>query len=106
MSGRHRRAKWGSERVGVSKSERAASHRNSRHRANTEMHLATIVDDTENLENLVFTEPRHSGQNIPVEQQSSPLTGSNKLRHWKQPFWKRRNAVAHQRAEAMRQAAT
>ena len=104
MSGRHRRAKWGSERVGVSKLERSAKHRTSRHRANTELHLASIVDDTENL---VFTEPRHSGMKLQLEGESpTSAPSSSRLRHWKQPFWKRRNAVAHQRAEALRQMAT
>ncbi len=101
MSGRHQRAHWGSERVGVSKPERAATHRTMRHRANTEMHLAALVDDTEDL---VFSQPRHSGVKVTVDTQ--PVATTRKpIRHWKEPFWKRRNAVARQRVEAQRRLA-
>jgi len=102
MSGRHRTARWGSERVGVSKQERLVRQRTVRHRANTELHLAALAGDTEGL---VFAEPRHSGLRLPSEDTAAPSVGSHRVRHWKQPFWKRRNAVARQRAQAIRQIA-
>jgi hypothetical protein len=101
MSGRHRKTRFGSEKFGTSKAERSEVNRKARHRANTELHLASTVDDHDDL---VFTEPRNSGQRLHAEGETAAVaTSPRKVRHWKQPFWKRRKNETRRRAEMLRE---
>jgi DNA-binding helix-hairpin-helix protein with protein kinase domain len=84
MSRRHRDP----EATSLPKDERRRTARRIRHVAKVSL-LAADPDD------IVLPEPVRMAAPRPVREQS----GHRRFRHWKAPFWKRRNVARHRRNE-------
>lgn len=86
MSARHRQSQAGSPSIAkADKEDRRLDHRKERHAARKAL---TVSDPDE----IVMPVLHHAAGH------SAPEAASKKpFRHWKQPFWKRRSALAHQR---------
>lgn len=101
MSTRHRVKQAGpSSALQEERDERKASHRKLRRSVNQSLHLATMQED---LEDLVLDLPRpthgYTDEHEPAATKASSAP-KRRLRHWKQPFWKRRNLERQRRNEA------
>ena len=72
------------------KEERRRSIRQVRHAAKVSL-MAADPDD------VILPEPVRA-----VHKAALPETGGRRFRHWKAPFWKRRNAERHRRNMALR----
>ncbi|MEI2637957.1 MAG: hypothetical protein V9F03_02985 [Microthrixaceae bacterium] len=98
MSTRHRVKRAGpSSALQEERDERKASHRKVRRSVNQSLHLATMQDD---LDELVLDAPIHTHGFTDEHEPAQPRSTSapqRRLRHWKQPFWKRRNLERRRR---------
>jgi hypothetical protein len=97
MSTRHR------SRTGAAlpeaRDQRKAEHRRLRRNVNQALHLAALGDDPDGLV-LEDPHPTHGY----TDEHGAPDTHADgrpprRLRHWKQPFWKRRTLERRRRAE-------
>jgi hypothetical protein len=88
MGARHRGQRR-DRRVMPARDMRRVEHRKVRHLANTQLHQAANGAD---LDGLVLAEEvrRHGYDEIVHEPKE---VRSNRLRHWKTPFWKRRTGL-------------
>ena len=86
MSRRHRDLQVGT----LPKEERRRSIRQVRHAAKVSL-MAADPDD------VVLPEPVRA-----VHKGTAPEPGRRRFRHWKAPFWKRRNAERHRRNMELR----
>ena len=97
MSNRHR------SRNGKSLPEdrevRKAEHRKVRRTVHQELHVATLEGDTDDLV-LDTPHPTH-GYTDEHEQPAPHADGDpeKRVKHWKQPFWKRRTQQRRQKAQ-------
>jgi hypothetical protein len=87
MSRRHR----DSEPLHAPKAERTQRHRQERHAAR--LALGTAEPDDVVDPRLPRSGPEH---------RALPASRRQRVRHWKTPFWKRRNTTRRQRALAQR----
>lgn len=101
MSTRHRVKQAGpSSALQEDREQRKASHRKLRRAVNQSLHLATLDAD---LDDLVLETPRPTHGYTDEHEPAAPKSMSaprRRLRHWKQPFWKRRNLERRRRNRA------
>lgn len=101
MSSRHRVKQAGpSSALQEEREQRKASHRKVRRSVNQSLHLATMQDD---LDDLILDQPRPTHGYTDEHEPAQPRATSDpkrRLRHWKQPFWKRRTLERRRRAQA------
>ncbi|MCB1256882.1 MAG: hypothetical protein KDB26_07250 [Microthrixaceae bacterium] len=98
MSTRHRVKQAGpTSALQEERDERKASHRKVRRSVNQSLHLATMQEE---LDDLVLDLPRPTHGYTDEHEPTQPRSASDpkrRLRHWKQPFWKRRNLERRRR---------
>ncbi len=101
MSTRHRQRRNGATSVlPEDRARRKAEHRRLRRGVNQALHQTTLGDDPEALV-LDLPHPTH-GYHEDHERPASHAEPAppRRVRHWKQPFWKRRAADRRRRAMA------
>ena len=92
MGARHRGQRR-DRRVLPGREMRQVEHRKVRHLAHTQLHLAAQGADLDDL--VVAEDVRRHGYDEVVNEPKE--VRSNRLRHWKTPFWKRRTVLRAQR---------
>lgn len=100
MSNRHRTRQSGpTSALQEARERRKAEHRRVRRSVNQDLHLAALEEDHDDLV-LDLPRPTH-GYTTEHAPATPRATGDpqNRTRHWKQPFWKRRNVERQRRAE-------
>lgn len=99
MSTRHRVKQAGpSSALQEDREQRKASHRKLRRSVNQSLHLATTME--EDLDGLVLEMPRPTHGYTDDHEPAAPKSTAaprRRMRHWKQPFWKRRNLERRRR---------
>ncbi len=96
MSNRHRRR--ASSVLPEDRPSRKAEHRRLRRNVNQALHVAALADDTDGL---VLDLPHHThGYRDDHDSPSTHREAAPRrtVRHWKQPFWKRRTNARRARA--------
>ena len=99
MSTRHRSRSGGpTSSLPEVRERRKAEHRRVRRNVHQSLHMATLVEDPDELV-LEAPHPTHGY----TDEHAPPLPHAadqppNRLRHWKQTFWKRRTELRRQRA--------
>jgi hypothetical protein len=98
MSSRHRRRE--SSVLPEDRPTRKAEHRRVRRNVHQALHVASLADDTDDLVlDLPHPTPgyRDDHEAPAPHREAAP---ARVLRHWKQPFWKRRSLERRHRAAA------
>ncbi len=101
MSTRHRARQSGpTSALSEERDRRKAEHRKVRRTVNQSLHLAVLEDDHDDLV-LEAPHPTHGY----TDEHDPPLPRSagdprNRVRHWKQAFWKRRTLERRRKALA------
>ena len=103
MSNRHR-SRNGGKAVPEDREVRKAEHRKVRRTVNQSLHVATLADDTDDLV-LDTPHPTHgyTDEHAPAAPHAEG-DPERKVKHWKQPFWKRRTQERRQKAQLPRTA--
>ena len=92
MGARHRGQRR-DRRVMPAREMRQVEHRKVRHQANVQLHQAVNGADLDDL--VVVEEVRRHGYDEAADEPKE--VRPNRIRHWKTPFWKRRNLLRTQR---------
>jgi hypothetical protein len=92
MGARHRGQRR-DRRVLPGREMRQVEHRKVRHLANVQLHQAVQGVDLDDL--VVAEEVRRHGYDEAFNEPKE--VRPNRVRHWKTPFWKRRNVLRSQR---------
>lgn len=97
MSQRHNKSQTSA--VPLAREERKSEHRRVRHKVRQDLHVASTDGDLDDLA-LDRPHPTH-GYRDEVEE-ATPRTipaPPNRLKHWKQTFWKRRTNERRRKAQ-------
>lgn len=96
MASRHRKPKpTQSIAMHEPKPDRQVEHRRVRRNANQELHLTAQGLDPDEL---VYHEPHHTHGYYEPSEKEVAAAKPNRMRHWKQKFWKRRTVERRNRA--------
>ncbi len=101
MSNRHRNRQTGAtSSLPEDRERRKAEHRRVRRTVHQALHVASLEDDHDGLV-LELPHATHGYADVHDEPESREVSRPrNRMRHWKQTFWKRRNNERHRRNEA------
>jgi hypothetical protein len=100
MSTRHRHRRSGpTSALPEERERRKAEHRRVRRTVNQRLHVASLADDHDGLV-LELPHATHGYTDEHDAPDSSADAPRKRVRHWKQPFWKRRTLERKRRAQA------
>lgn len=103
MSTRHRHRRTGmTSALAEERERRKAEHRRVRRTVNQRLHVASLEESDEH-DGLVleFPHPTHGyTDEFETPDPKAAERPRKRVRHWKQPFWKRRTLERRRRAEA------
>ena len=85
----------------LTRKERKQEHRRIRHKAKQAMHEA--IHDGDDVDALIVPEPHHThpeDENKVEPKSHATDDPRRRVKHWKQPFWKRRKQFRKERIQA------
>ena len=101
MSNRHRTRRSGAtSALQEERDLRKAEHRRVRRMVNQNLHMAVLDEDHDALVLEVPHATHGYTEEHEAPQSHAVLAPRNRVKHWKQTFWKRRNNERRRRAEA------